>query len=80
MVSSFKEKIKTSDLKKLKTSVCFCINLPPRSHIDLSHFRKINWAPPSKRVKYCIPNAIFKCWNGVVPGYIYETFTPSLWG
>ena len=40
----------------------FCLNLPRRSHIDPSHFRKINWLPV----------------NGIVPGYIHEMFKPSL--
>lgn len=28
--------------------------LPPRSHIDPSHLRKINWFPVSNRAEYCI--------------------------
>ena len=40
----------------------FCLNLPRRSHIDPSHFRKINWLPVI----------------GIVPGYIHEMFKPSL--
>ena len=49
-----------------------------RSHIDPSHFRKINWLPVSDRVEYCIANTVFKYWNGIVPGYIHEMFKPSL--
>ena len=56
----------------------FCLNLPPRSHINPSHFRKINWLPVSDRVEYCIANTVFKYWNGIVPGYIHEMFKPSL--
>ena len=58
--------------------VRFCLNLPPRSHIDPSHFIKINWVPVSDRVEYCIVNTIFKYWNGIVPGYIHEVFKPWL--
>ena len=47
-------------------------NLPPRSHIDPFHFRKINWLPVSDRVEYCIANTVFKYWNGFVPGYIMK--------
>ena len=54
------------------------LNLPPRSHIDLFHFRKINWLPVSDRAEYCIANTVFKYWNGIVPGYIHEMFKPSL--
>ena len=59
----------------------FCVktsNLISRSHIDPSHFRKINWLPVSDRVEYCIGNTIFNYWNGIVPGYIHEMFKPSL--
>ena len=56
----------------------FCLNLSPRSHIDPSHFRKINWLPVSDRVEYCIANTTFKYWNGIVPGYILKMFKPSL--
>ena len=49
---------------------CFCLNLPPRFHFDPSHFRKIYWLLVSERLEYCIVNAIFKCWNGIVQGYI----------
>ena len=48
--------------------------LLPRSHIDPSNYRKINWFP----VEYCIANTVFKCWNRIVPGYIHEMFKPSL--
>ena len=50
----------------------FCLNLPARSHIDPSHFRKINWLPFSDRIEYCIANTAFKYWNGIVPGYIMK--------
>ena len=36
----------------------FCLNLPPRSHIDPWHFRKINWLPTSDTVEYCIASAV----------------------
>ena len=58
--------------------VRFCLNLPPRSHINPSHFIKINWLPVSDRVEYCIVNTIFKYWNEIVPGYIHEVFKPWL--
>ena len=58
--------------------ISFYLNLPPRSHIDPSHFRKINWLPVSDRVEYCIANTVFKYWNEIVPGYIHEMFMPSL--
>ena len=56
----------------------FCLNLPPRSHINPWHFRKINWFPTSDTVECCITSAVFKYWNGIVSGYIHEMFKPSL--
>ena len=56
----------------------FCLNLPPRSHIDPSHFRKINWLPVSGRVEYCIANTVFIYWNGIEPGNVHEMCKPSL--
>ena len=49
-----------------------------RSHIDPSHFRKINWLPVSDRMEYCIANTVFKNWNGIIPAYTHEIFKPSL--
>ena len=60
-VSSFKEKSKTQ--KAQDKCIRFCLNLPPRSHIDPSYFRKINWLLVSDRVEYCIVNTTFKYWN-----------------
>ena len=48
------------------------MDLPPRSHIDTSQFRKINWLPVSNRVEYYIANTVFKYRNGIVPLYIHE--------
>ena len=45
--------------------------------IDPSHFRKINWFPVSDRVECA--NTVFKYWNGIVPGHLYEMFMPSLY-
>ena len=68
----FKEKFKAQNKR-----VRFCLKLSPRSYIDLSHFRKRNRLPVSNRVEYCIANAVFNYWNGIVPRYIYEMFKPS---
>ena len=55
----------------------FCLNLPARSYIDPSHIRKLNWLPVSNRSRILFANTVFKCWNGIVPGYIHEMFKPS---
>ena len=73
-----KKKLKLRLQKAQNKCVCFCLILLPRFNIDPSHFRKIIWLPASEKVEYCIANSVFKYWNGIVPGYIYEMFSPSL--
>ena len=73
-----KKKLKLKLQKAQNKRIRFCLNLPLRSHMGPSHFRKISWLPVSDRVEYCIANTVFKYWNGVVPGYIHEMFKPSL--
>ena len=72
-MASFKEKFQKLKLQKAqKKCIRFCLNLPPRSHIDPLRSRKINWLPPSDRVEYCITNTVFKYWNGTVPIYFMK--------
>ena len=70
MVSSFKEKFRNETSKSSNECIRFCLNLPPRSHVDPSLFRKIYWLPVSDRVEYCIAKIVFKYSNGIVPGYM----------
>ena len=37
--------------KAQNNCIRFCLNLPPRSHIDLTYLRKINWLPASERIE-----------------------------
>ena len=78
LVSSFKENLKLKLWKAQNKCIRFCLNLAPRSYIDPSYFRKINWLPVSDRVEYCIANTVGKYRNEIVPGYIHEMFKPSL--
>ena len=73
-----KTNLKLKLQKAQNKSICFWLNLPPRSHIDPSHFRKINWLPVSDRLEYYIGNTAVKYWNGIVPGHNHEMFKPSL--
>ena len=73
-----KKKLKVKLQKPQSKCIRFCLNFPPRSHIDPSHFRKINWLPASDRVEYRIANTVFKYWNGIVPEYINGMFKLSL--
>ena len=66
-----KKNLKLKLQKAQSKCIRFCLNLPLRSHIHPSHFRKINWLPFSDRVES-------KYWNGIVPGYIHEMFRPCL--
>ena len=47
-----------------------CLDLPALSHIDTIHFRKINWLPVSKRVKYFIVTTV-KCWTDCVSFFFF---------
>ena len=73
-----KKNLKLNLERAQKKCIRFYLNLPPRSHIDTSHFRKINWLPAGDREKSCIANTVFKYLNGIVPRYIHEIFIPSL--
>ena len=57
--------------------MCLYLDLLPRSHIGVAHFKKINWLPASEKVKSCIATTVFKYWNGIVPSYINYMFNPS---
>ena len=57
---TLKTNLKLKVQKAQNKSIRFCLNLPPRSHIDPSHFRKINWLLVIDRVEYCIANTTFK--------------------
>ena len=74
----FKKKLKFKPLKAQNKCICFCLNLPSRSHIDPSNFRKINWLPVSDRVEPCIANTVIKYWKGIVLGHIHKMFQTSL--
>ena len=69
-----KKNLKIKLQKDQNKCIRFCLNLPPRSHIDPSHFGKINWLLASDKVKYCMANTIFMCWHGIVPVYIHKIF------
>ena len=71
-----KTNIKLKLQKAQNKCIRFCLNIPLRSHIDPSHFIKINWLLVSDRVEYCITNTIFKYWNGIAPGHIHEMSKP----
>ena len=58
--------------------VRFCLELPPRGHINPSHFRKINWLPVQCRVDLCTSITVFKYWKGIAPFYLNDMVISSL--
>ena len=54
----------------------FLLEVPPRGHINPSHFRKINWLPVEHRAELCTSNTIFKYWKGIAPSYLNDMFMP----
>ena len=63
-----KRNLKLKLQKAQNKCIHFCLNLPPKSHINPSQFRKINWLPVSNRVEYCIANTVSTHWNGIKLG------------
>ena len=47
-----KKNLKLKLRKAENKCIRFCLNLPPRPHIDPSHSRKTNWLPVSDRYEY----------------------------
>ena len=78
MIFFLKKNLKLKLQKSQNKCLRFCLSLPPSSHINPSHFRKINCLPVSDTVEYCIGNTGFKYWNGILPEYIHEMFKPLL--
>ena len=50
-----KKNLKLKLQKAQNKCIGFCLNLPPRSHIDPSQFRKINCLPVNDRVDTVLP-------------------------
>ena len=73
-----KENLKLKIQKAQNKCIRFSLNLTPRSHIYLSHLKKINWLPVGHRIEYCIASTVFKYSNGVVPEYIHEMLKSSV--
>ena len=71
---ALKAKLKIGENKRIR----FCLELPPRGHINPSNFRKINWLPVERRLELCTSTTDFKYWKGVAPSYLNDMFMPSL--
>ena len=79
MVSWFlllKKKIKKQNSKRSKQICSFCLNLLPRSRINLSHFGKMKWLPASERVEHCIANTILSTRMELQPDMFMRYISP----
>ena len=69
-----------SKKSKKKLQICqnkcirFCLQLPNRTHIDSSHFLKINWLNVDDRVSQMICSHAFKFFNNSSPKYMGHVF------
>ena len=71
-----KKNFKLTLQKTQNRCIHFCLNLPPRSHIDPSHFRKINWLAISDRVEFCTANTFFKYHCGLYQDIFMKFLSP----
>ena len=55
-----KKNLKTKLQKAQNRFIRFCLNLPPRSLIDSSHFREIKLRQTRDRIEHCIVNTVSK--------------------
>ena len=69
----FKKRFQITQNKHIQ----YCLDLPPRSHISTTYFRKINWLPVEFRVELCTATAEFKYSNQLTSSYFNKIFTPS---
>ena len=53
------------------------MELPPRSPINPSDFRKINCLPVERIIKLCTSATVFKYWKGIAPSYLNDIFMSS---
>ena len=63
---AFKNRFQTTQNKCIQ----YCLDLPSRSHISATHFRK--------RVELSTATSVYKYWNRLAPSYFNDIFTPSL--
>ena len=71
---TFKKRFQTTQNKYIR----YCLDLPSRSHISATHFRKIYWLPVDLRVELCTATTVYKYWNQLAPSYFNDIFTLSL--
>ena len=70
---TFKKRFQITENKCVRC----CLDLSPRSHISITHFRKISWLPVELKMELCTATTVFKYWNQLTPSYFNEIFTPS---
>jgi hypothetical protein len=55
----------------------FVLNLDPRTHLDVTHFNRLNWLPVQKRVDSITLSHVFKIKHNIAPEYLNEHFIPA---
>jgi hypothetical protein len=51
--------------------------LDPRTHLDVTHFNRLNWLPVQKRVDSITLSHVFKVKHNIAPEYLKEHFIPA---
>ena len=70
--------LKTKLQIALNKCIHFCLELPPRGHINPSHFRKKNWLPVERKIELYTSATVFKYWKRIAPSYLSDMFIPLL--
>lgn len=52
----------------------FALQLPPRTHLNSSHFENVGWLPIELRVEQIRLNHMHKVYNKTAPQYLIENF------
>jgi hypothetical protein len=55
----------------------FVLNLDPRTHLDVTHFNRLNWLPVQKRVESITLSNVYKVKHNIAPEYLKEHFIPA---
>ena len=63
---SLKHKLQVCQNKLIRVT----LKLSPRTHIDISHFSKLNWLPVKHRVQFLITCHMAKIMHGQAPNYL----------
>ena len=72
MTKKTKDKLQVCQNRLIRT----VLKLPPRTHLDYSHFSQLNWLPVENRVSQLKLGHIHQIIHGSAPAYMSYCFTP----